>query len=244
MNLVIDIGNSRIKLAVFQQGNIVHRAHIEREDFMSSLRQLKDDFPNATDLLVSHVGKMEQGWEEFLQENFRMTVFSHELRLPFKNLYETKTTLGLDRIALVAAAGHNFPNKNVLVIDAGTCITYDFLNEKREYFGGAISPGIQMRFKALHTFTEKLPLIEPDTKEVEYIGRSTASSIKSGVLLGAALEIDGFIALYQGNLENLTIILTGGDRLLLSKTIKNGIFAPSNFLLEGLNAILEFNKTQ
>ena len=243
MNLVLDIGNSRIKLAVFQSWEMLHQILVERHDFIPALQKVKTDFPQARDLLVSAVGKMEEYWREFLENNFRILHFSPETRLPFTNLYETKSTLGADRLALAAAAQHHFPKKNVLVIDVGTCITYDFLNENGEYLGGAISPGIQMRLKSLHTFTEKLPLIEA-SGEMEFLGKSTEKAIRSGAVRGASLEIDGFIALYKKDFENLTVILTGGDRLLLSKSIKNSIFAPSNFLLEGLNAILEFNKTQ
>lgn len=243
MNLVIDIGNSRIKLAVFQSGKIMQQGLIGRNDFIPSLNKIKSDFPKIKALLVSHVGKMENEWQKFLDTNFRTIYFPNDLGLPFKNSYETKSTLGADRIALVAAAQLHFPKKNVLVIDAGTCITYDFLNKNGEYLGGAISPGIHMRLRAVHTFTEKLPLVEAVGESV-YIGTSTEKSLRSGAVLGASLEIDGFIALYRKDFENLTVILTGGDRQLLSKTIKNSIFAPSNFLLEGLNAILEFNQTQ
>ncbi len=243
MNLVIDIGNSRIKLAVFRSWEMIYHDLIDRDDFIFTIKKLQHDFPEIENLLVSAVGKMEEGWQEFLENNFRTINFSNDLRLPFKNLYETKSTLGADRIALVAAAHHHFIGKNVLVIDAGTCITYDFLNQDGEYLGGAISPGINMRLKALHTFTEKLPLIVA-SGDSTFLGKSTEKAMRSGAVLGTALEIDGFIALYKKNFENLTVILTGGDRLLLSKTIKNSIFAPSNFLSEGLNVILEFNKTR
>lgn len=243
MNLVLDIGNSRIKLAVFQSGKMLYHSLVSSNDFIPFIEKLQQEYPEVQHLLVSNVGKIEEKWQNFLVTNFKTIHFLNNLKLPFLNLYQTKSTLGEDRKALVAAAQYHFPKKNVLVIDAGTCITYDFLNKDNEYLGGAISPGINMRMKALHTFTEKLPLIEA-VGESYFLGKSTEKAIRSGVVLGASLEIDGFIALYKMDFENLTVILTGGDRLLLSKTIKNSIFAPSNFLLEGLNAILEFNKTQ
>lgn len=242
MNLIIDIGNSRIKTAVFQQGELKHSAVIDQNEFVPSIQKLHAEFPQIKDILVSHVGKMEEDWKKFLLENFNLFTFSSTTPLPFKNLYETPNTLGLDRIGLVAAAYHEFPDKNVLIIDAGSCVTYDFLNCQGEYLGGAISPGIQMRLKALHTFTEKLPLLEISEK-VDFIGKTTFDSMQTGTVLGTSLEIDGFIAHYLETFKNLTVILTGGDGLLLSKSIKNSIFAPSNFLLEGLNAILEYNKT-
>lgn len=242
MNLIIDIGNSRIKTAIFHQGKLTYSAMIQQTQFVPSVQKIHAEFPEIKDLLVSHVGKMEKGWEKFLQENFKFFKLSSATPLPFKNLYKTPNTLGLDRIGLVAAAYHKFPDKNVLIIDAGTCVTYDILNDQGAYLGGGISPGIQMRLKALHTFTDKLPLLEVAEK-VDLIGKTTFDGMQTGTVMGTALEIDGFIAHYRETFKNLTVILTGGDGLLLSKTIKNSIFAPSNFLLEGLNAILEYNKT-
>uniref|UniRef100_UPI0030D97038 type III pantothenate kinase n=1 Tax=uncultured Salegentibacter sp. TaxID=259320 RepID=UPI0030D97038 len=148
-----------------------------------------------------------------------------------------------DRLALVAAGALKYQNKNLLVIDAGTCITFDFKNDKNEYLGGAISPGLQMRLKALHNFTAKLPLVKLE-ENITLIGDSTKNSILSGVLNGVAAELDGIIDRYKADYKYLTIILTGGDSQILSKRVKNGIFANPNFLLEGLNYILEFNKTQ
>ncbi|MCB0468082.1 MAG: type III pantothenate kinase, partial [Aequorivita sp.] len=134
-----------------------------------------------------------------------------------------------------------YAGKNVLVIDAGTCITYDFLNSKNEYMGGAISPGISLRYKALHTFTEKLPLLEATNPNL-FVGNTTATSMHSGVVNGVLYEIDGYISMYRKNYDNLTVILTGGDAHFLRDSIKNDIFANSNFLLEGLNHILEYNE--
>lgn len=242
MNLIIDIGNSQIKTAVFHRGKLLHKEIIAGELFVSSIEKLRAEFPQLTDLLVSHVGKMDEEWGVFLQAHFKVLPFSATTPLPFKNLYASPSTLGLDRLGLVAAAHHKFPDKNVLIIDAGTCITYDFLNADGAYLGGAISPGLQLRLKAMHTFTENLPLLEA-TESPQFIGTSTTACMQSGAIRGASLEIDGFTALYRDKFQDLTVILTGGDRVLLSKTIKNSIFAPSNFLLEGLNCILEFNKT-
>ena len=147
----------------------------------------------------------------------------------------------MDRIALASAATHLYPNKNMLVIDAGTCITYDFISSEKEYIGGSISPGISLRYKSLHTFTDKLPLLEANNSKL-LTGNNTATSIHTGVVNGVLYEIDGFIEAYKNNYENLTVILTGGDAHFLRDTIKNDIFANSNFLLEGLNHILEYNK--
>jgi type III pantothenate kinase len=160
--------------------------------------------------------------------------------VPFLNLYATPSTLGIDRIALVAASVNGFPDKNVLIIDAGTCITFDFITNKNQYLGGAISPGIRMRYKALQNQTANLPLLETNMPE-NIIGDSTASSIHSGVINGVLNEIDGNIEAYKSNYEDFTTILTGGDANFLSKQLKSSIFANSNFLLEGLNFILQYN---
>jgi type III pantothenate kinase len=176
-----------------------------------------------------------------------LAVFSdvHQLgpssKTPFKNSYATPHTLGVDRIALATAAFYHNPKGNTLVIDAGTCITYDMLNDYGEYLGGAISPGLYMRYKALHEQTSKLPLLEP-TDLVDFIGNSTESSIHSGVVNGMCQEIDGVIDQYKSRFTDLTVILTGGDALFLSKRLKNTIFADSKFLLTGLNYLLEYNK--
>jgi type III pantothenate kinase len=134
-----------------------------------------------------------------------------------------------------------FPNQDVLVIDAGTCIKYDFVNKANAYLGGSISPGLQMRFKALHTLTEKLPLVQPVLNVDYLIGSSTEEAILSGVLNGCIAEIDGIIQQYKSNYKNLKVVLSGGDSIYFDKTLKNSIFASPNIVLEGLNAILDYN---
>ncbi|HLS11032.1 MAG TPA: type III pantothenate kinase, partial [Flavobacteriaceae bacterium] len=147
----------------------------------------------------------------------------------------------VDRIALVSGAIQKYPNANVLVIDAGTCITYDFIDATATYYGGAISPGLTMRYKAMHTFTENLPLLER-VKEVSLIGTNTQDSMHSGVLLGMAYEVEGYINAYRKKFPDLITVLTGGDAQFLRDTIKNDIFANTNLLLEGLLNILNYNK--
>jgi type III pantothenate kinase len=145
-------------------------------------------------------------------------------------------------MALAAAAFFRQPRTNTLVIDAGSCITYDFMNDFGEYRGGGISPGLRMRYKALHTFTARLPLLHPAAPD-ELIGNATESSMHSGVVNGLVAEIDGIIAMYNDRYPDLTVILTGGDAQFLSERVKSSIFAHSNFLLEGLNQLLVYNKT-
>lgn len=241
MNLVIDVGNTLVKLAVFESGILKHKKPCIKTDFLATLAEFFENFPSISDCIVSSVSNLSEHQLSKLQNYCSVLFLNHETKIPFTNKYSTPKTLGIDRIALVSAAVNQYASKNVLIIDAGTCITYDFLNEANEYLGGAISAGIALRYKSLHTYTDKLPLLEATNPKV-LIGNSTATSIHSGVVNGVLYEIDGFIEAYKKNYENLTVILTGGDAHFLRETIKNDIFANSNFLLEGLNHILEYNK--
>ncbi|BAV95354.1 pantothenate kinase type III [Ichthyobacterium seriolicida] len=165
---------------------------------------------------------------------------SKDLKFPFINKYKSPETLGSDRLALVTAATQIFPNKNVLVIDAGSCITYDLINDNREYMGGAISPGLQMRFKSLNMLTGKLPLVELD-KKVSTIGYDTISCINTGVYKGTIYEIEGFISKYKEIFKELIIITTGGDSYNLFRKIQCFTFAPPLLLQKGLNFVLNNN---
>ncbi|MDT0645775.1 type III pantothenate kinase [Zunongwangia sp. F260] len=243
MNLVVDIGNTSVKMAVFQKNSLLDKRIFSLSDFFKNFRKIKDQFPEIKDCMLSSVVNTISEEKKILQQSTNLIELTPALSLPFKNKYATPSTLGKDRIALVAAAVAKFPQKNTLVVDAGTCVTFDFKNKKEEYLGGAISPGLEMRFKALHKFTANLPLLKPG-ENLQLIGTSTEGSINSGVVNGLLLEIEGVMASYATEYKDLTIILTGGDTQFLSMRLKNGIFANSNFLLEGLNHILEFNKTQ
>ncbi|WGF93021.1 type III pantothenate kinase [Aequorivita marisscotiae] len=240
MNLVIDVGNTLVKLGVFDSDSLKHKKSCIKPDFLPTLEEIYESFPAIKRSIVSSVSNLSEHQLSKLKQLYKVLILNHETEVPFKNSYTTPQTLGIDRIALVSAAAHKHKEKNVLIIDAGTCITYDFLNDKNEYLGGAISPGITMRYKSLHTFTAKLPLLEATSTKL-ITGNSTVSAIHSGVVNGMLFEIDGFITAYKENYENLTVILTGGDAHFLRDSIKNDIFANSNFLMEGLNHILEYN---
>ena len=240
MNLIIDVGNTFVKFAVFQQDSLVEKKSVSGEFFLKEFKNIIKNHKEIDKCIISSVGKLNNQDVNYLQKKIKTFVLNSETKLPFKNLYETPKTLGVDRIALVCASVEQFPDKNVLIIDAGTCITYDFITTKNEYLGGAISPGIRLRYQALHNLTANLPLLETKMPESS-IGNSTASSIHSGVVFGILKEIDGVIDEYQQKYSDLTVILTGGDANFLSKQLKNSIFANSNFLLEGLNFILEYN---
>lgn len=241
MNLIIDVGNSRIKLAVYSSKGLISKKVIQAEVISETVSSLISKYPSIDHAIISSVGSIDKKAIKEIEKMIPLLVLTHELKLPFKNNYGTPKTLGVDRIALVSASVEQFPDNNVLIIDAGTCVTYDFINSKNEYLGGAISPGIRMRYQSLNNFTSNLPLLETKPPR-HFIGKSTAGSIHSGVINGILKEIDGIIEDYQKNYEHLTVILTGGDVNLLSKRLKSSIFANSNFLLEGLNYILEFNK--
>ncbi|MBR9847648.1 MAG: type III pantothenate kinase [Algicola sp.] len=240
MNLIIDVGNTLVKLAVFQQDELFEKRVVKHEDFLVEVMRILDKYPVISHGIISSVGKLNQEDLQSVASEIHLLILNSETKLPFKNLYKTPKTLGVDRIALVSASVKHFSDSNVLIIDAGTCITYDFINSENEYFGGAISPGFRLRYQSLHNLTANLPLLEFKPPEL-LTGNTTDSSIHSGVVFGVLKEIDGLIDEYEKKYSDLTVILTGGDTNFLSKQLKNGIFANSNFLLEGLNFILEYN---
>ncbi|WP_204343922.1 type III pantothenate kinase [Psychroserpens algicola] len=241
MNLIIDVGNTFVKFAVYNQNKLKEKVVGKLDDFENMLSDIFNSDLNYIDkAIVSSVGKLKSTSINALKKRVPVIELSHNIKLPFKNLYATPTTLGVDRIALVSASVEQFPDHNVLVIDAGTCITYDFINTKNEYLGGAISPGIRLRYRTLNNLTANLPLLDTEMPQ-DILGDSTQNSIHSGVVFGVLKEIDGVIDEYVKKYSDLTVILTGGDTKFLSNQLKNSIFANSNFLLEGLNFILEYN---
>ncbi|MFV8225060.1 type III pantothenate kinase [Christiangramia aquimixticola] len=243
MNLVVDSGNTRIKIAVFQTNTILERQDFSKENFLTEYEKILKKYPEIDHSILSSVTNFDLNHLEKLKNDLDLLVLDTETPVPFKNDYDTPKSLGLDRIGLAAAAVNQYPEKNVLVIDAGTCITYDIKTAQEVYLGGAISPGLEMRFRSLHKFTANLPLVSPKP-DAQLIGKSTETSILSGIINGIKMELAGVIESYRTEFEDLTVIITGGDSQILSIPLKNSIFANSNFLLEGLNFILEFNKTQ
>ena len=239
MNLVIDIGNSKIKTAVFKNGLLLEKNSSSTEDIIFLLQSISKKY-NITNAILSRVGVLDKKELNKIKKLIDVHILNQDTNLPFINKYTTPHSLGVDRIALVGAAIDQYPNKNVLIIDAGSCITYDFVNKKREYYGGAISPGIEMRYKSLNSFTANLPKLTL-INEVPFFGNSTENAIHRGVLNGVIQEIEGVIDQYKAKNKKLTIVLTGGDTIFLAKNIKSTIFANPNFLLEGLNSILIHN---
>ena len=239
MNLVLDIGNSRVKLALFKNNKCVDYHVIEKSALERVLRVLIKKH-TITHGICSATGSLSEAQQSFLAKAVKLITVSSELKLPFKNKYKTPSTLGSDRIAVMTAAAVKYPGQDVLVVDAGTCITYDYLSNRGYYLGGAISPGITMRYTALNAQTANLPLLNKENIDVT-IGATTNEALHAGVLNGVVYEIDGVIDQYKNTRPDLTIILTGGDAFFLANRLKNTIFATSNFLLEGLNFLLEIN---
>lgn len=238
MNLIIDVGNTRVKLALFEHTALKKSV----TSSYSSVNKTVESWLNKntiSNIIISSVGH-QNTIDTAIFDNYANVIYlDHNTNVPFKNSYESPKTLGVDRIALVSAAAKKYPQENVLVVDAGTCITYDILNKRNEYLGGAISPGINIRFKSLNEHTANLPLLKIDTFTL--VGKTTNEAILSGVLNGVVQEIDGVIEQYLKKYPNLTVVLTGGDSKYLAKKLKSSIFAIPNFLLEGLNRILIHN---
>jgi len=242
MLLAVDIGNTKIKAAVFEGAALLERFSFGSEEAEAKAEKIIAQYPAIINSILSTVGKEDNALLLWLSEHTRVTAVSHDMALPFTNKYATPRTLGIDRMVLAAGAVLSHPGQNRLVIDAGTCVTYDFTDAGNNYLGGAISPGLQLRYNAMHTFTAKLPLLYPEMPQ-SYIGNATAGSMHVGAVYGLLYEIQGFIDAYSKEYQPLTVILTGGDADFLAKRLKSTIFANSNFMLESLNQLYLYTIT-
>lgn len=234
MNLIIDIGNTLVKYAVFNNDQIVEilkTSDIETGKVNNLIKEF--DIKNV---IISSVRK-EMNWNLDVE----VIHLSHKTSLPINLNYKTPETLGKDRIANIVAVSEEYPNKNAVVIDAGTCITYDFINKNKECLGGRISPGLEMRYKSLNEFTELLPKLSI-SGESKFIGYDTESSIYSGVEQGVLAEVNSLISGFRKENEDLIVVVTGGDTFFFENALKNSIFADQNLVLKGLNIILKYNE--
>ena len=236
MNLVVDSGNTRIKIGLFKD-----RELIMKKSFLN-LTELKDFMhaTNADHVLVSSVNHDPAeilSWSNSTGKKISLTSLLH---LPIRITYQTPHTLGMDRLAAVCGAQDLFPNRNCLIIDAGTCINYELLDNQNVYHGGAISPGISMRFDAMHTFTTRLPLVSAK-EDIELIGNTTETCLQSGVMNGVLEEVKGIIKQYQVLYPELTVILCGGDYPFFENRLKPAIFVAPELVLIGLNRILSYH---
>lgn len=238
-NLVIDIGNTLTKLAIFEQAKLTFEQSYTSEP---PLADLTAAYPIGQ-AIYSSVKKETPAWLETLSQTMSVIKFTASMAAGITNRYITPQTLGVDRIAAVAGAWHLYPGQSSLVIDGGTTITYDWVDINGNYFGGSISPGLNMRYKALNNYTGGLPLIDADAGFNMQYGNSTATAIQSGVQNGLKYELTGFIEDYKKHNTKLNIILTGGDSDFFDTLLKNSIFAPCikiepHLVLIGLNAAL------
>lgn len=232
MNLIIDIGNTFIKTALFSDNKIVEKNIFKDEDsFNIYFENL--DFRKA---ILSNVGK-----SSFRIDGERVLQFNHKTKIPIQNNYETKETLGLDRLAAAIGGHYLFPTNDVLIIDCGSCITYDYITKLGEYEGGGITVGLEMKLKALNNFTAKLPLVELSNYK-DLIGKSTTTSILSGVINGTIAEISGIIKNYQNISDNLAPVLCGGDAQFISERLDFEVPVEDNLVLVGLNEVLKINE--
>ncbi|MFP4059946.1 MAG: type III pantothenate kinase [Bacteroidota bacterium] len=239
MNLVIDIGNTTVKGAVFENNRLITS---NRKDSLNDLLPYLGYYLSSIQqCIVSTVRDLSRDELKNVKKHpFKILFLDHQTPVPIENLYRGKSTLGYDRLAAAVGASNIFPLANVLVIDAGTAITYDFINDKNQYLGGNISPGIETRFKALHQFTGRLPLVKINDNYME-IGDKTEEAIRSGVQQGVIFEVEGYINHFKEKFSDLKIVVSGGDAIFFDKRLKNSIFVNQNLVLTGLNRILEYN---
>ncbi|WP_373495820.1 type III pantothenate kinase [Aquiflexum sp.] len=235
-NFVIDIGNTRQKTALFEDGKVLLEENYgDFGIFMEAAKSLQ--FQHA---IISSVTYTQKQLED--QLGFPFLFLDKNTDLPITNKYATPETLGVDRKAAVIGARSIFENGPLLAVDLGSCITYDFLDENDNYLGGAISPGLQMRFRAMHQQTARLPLAELESGTVpEFVGNSTVSCLRSGVYFGILNELNGFVQTYQKQYHNLKVIICGGDSKIFESLTKDHIFVIPNLILYGLDRILSYN---
>jgi type III pantothenate kinase len=243
-NLVIDIGNTLIKVAVFRQDELLQFEQYQavEESVLPGLIS-KYDIDRA---IISSVRNEKEAWRDAIGTKIEVKNFGSEMAVGIINHYKTPETLGPDRLAAVIGAHKLYPAENNLVIGAGTAITYDYVDAEGNYFGGSISPGLNMRYKALNYYTGALPLLAADAEFDENYGSDTAGAIRSGVQNGIKYELDGFIGSYQQETKRMNIILTGGDSIFFDTLLKNSIFATCiknepYLVLKGLNAVIRLN---
>ena len=236
--ICFDFGNTRLKAAIFNDADLAEEIVLPNADVETMEKLLAAHNPQKT--ILSSVIEHNTEIELLLESKTKFHKLSHLTKANFTTPVGKPETIGADRLALSAAAVHFYPGKNNLVIALGSCITYNFINQYHEFIGGSISPGMEMRFKAMQIFTAKLPLVQKDWN-FPLIGYDTKTNMQSGVIAGMAYEIDGFIESYANKYGNFNAVLTGGDTSYFAGQLKNKIFADSNFLFKGLYALSETN---
>lgn len=239
MDIVIDVGNSCAKIALFEDGRLADKLRVPALS-VDVLELLFDKYKIVRGILSSVVN-LSDDCLSYLKSSLKyFLVLDDKTKIPVEVGYRTPETLGKDRLAAVVGAVSLRPGENLLIVDAGTAITFDCVTAEGCYKGGNISPGVKMRLRALHTFTDKLPLIDKDG-ELPFIGYSTETAIRAGVVYGIALEIEGYIEALKEEMGRLSVFLTGGNAFYFEKKLKSSIFAEVNLVLIGLYRILLYN---
>lgn len=239
VNLIIEQGNTSTKVAIYAEGNL--KASFVYKTFDKSKLKPLFDVYSLDKGIYSTVADVDEDLIVYLKERLSCFIyFDNDVRLPITIKYKTPHTLGKDRIAAVVGAYYLQPNRNILIIDAGTCITYELLEASGSYLGGNISPGMTTRFKALNDYTKKLPLVN-EREEVPCWGTCTEDAIRAGVVNGIVFEMDGYIDKAKELYSDVLVFLTGGHSFYFESRLKNSIFADINLVLTGLNRILEYN---
>jgi len=236
--LCLDFGNTRLKTALFDNGQLKDIV-VLNETPLQHLQKIIEQLKPSSSILSSVVNHDIQ-IEELLKSTTKFHKLSNQYQLPFTIPVGKPETVGADRLAIGAACVYLFPDMNNLVIGMGSCITYNFINQSHELIGGSISPGMEMRFKAMHHFTAKLPLVSADWN-VPLIGYDTKTNLQTGVVLGIAKEIDGMIEAYMEKFGNFNAVLTGGDIPIFQPHLKSKIFADPDLIFKGLYAISQIN---
>ena len=251
MNLCIDQGNSRTKVALMtDEGKLIN--HFIYKQFSSADVERLFELYDITDSIISSVVNIEAAVVNTLNRRSQhFVLFDHMTPVPIINRYETPQTLGQDRLAAAVGAKSICPDENLLIIDAGSALTYDFVSEQGEYMGGNIAPGLKMRFTMLHRMTKKLPLVEVDENElIPLFGKSTRDAIAAGVIRGVAYEVKGYMRTLREKMPHFKTFLTGGNAPFVlnnvrkSQTEKREIQYEKNLVLIGLNTILVYNKSK
>ena len=239
LNLIIDIGNTMAKVALFNDGEMVE-VLTESNQSLDCLKTLCAKYPVNQGIVATVIDLSREVLSQLEDMAVPILWLNEKTSLPVENLYETPRTLGYDRMAAVVGANEQFPGRDILVIDAGTCITYEFVDAATRYHGGNISPGLQMRFKALHQFTGRLPMVALEGRMVP-MGKDTDTAIRVGVLKGIEYEILGYVTVMKHKYPELLVFLTGGDDFSFDTNLKSIIFADRFLVLKGLNRILNYN---
>ena len=241
MNLVIDIGNTSVKLHLFENDEKIISKTLNENTLIASLTALEVKYSIQNVIISSVTSNYKIELTKIFRNSKLFDLSDDKIKLPFINSYKNSGSLGQDRVALISSAVFNYQNQNNLVIDLGTCITYDFIDLKGTYLGGAISPGITTRYKSLNQNTSNLPLLEFENIE-KILGLTTRESIQIGVYNGIIGEINHYTSTLKKSYPEFNIIITGGDSIFLLNKIKNAIFADPVFLATGLNYIIKLNE--